>query len=102
MLQHSKPHTGFKVRFYSTNHSGKVIPLTPSGPMHPRVWLAFLAARTHFWLQFNLPSTRTARYLCAGLLFISSSPSLYTETELPHYQYRTQLLLFFMQMMSAI
>jgi len=33
--------------------------------MHPRIPLAFLAARAHYWLMVNLSSTRTPRSLSA-------------------------------------
>ena len=33
--------------------------------MHPRIPLAFLAARAHCWLMVNLSSTRTPRFLSA-------------------------------------
>ena len=36
--------------------------------MHPRMPLAFLAARAHCWLMVNLSSTRTPRSLSAQLL----------------------------------
>jgi len=37
--------------------------------MHPRMPLAFLAARAHCWLMVNLSSTRTPRSLSAELLY---------------------------------
>ena len=45
--------------------------------MHPRMPLAFLAARAHCWLIVNLSSTRTPRFLSAELLSSRSIPSLY-------------------------
>ena len=45
--------------------------------MHPRIPLAFLAARAHCWLMVNLLSTRTPRSLSAELLYSRSTPSLY-------------------------
>ena len=45
--------------------------------MHPRIPLAFLAARAHCWLMVNLSSTSTPRSLSAELLSSSSTPSLY-------------------------
>ena len=45
--------------------------------MHPRIPLAFLAARAHCWLMVNLSSTRTPRSLSAELLSSRSTPSLY-------------------------
>ena len=45
--------------------------------MHPRMPLAFLAARTHCWLMVNLSSTRTPRSLSTELLSSRSAPSLY-------------------------
>ena len=36
--------------------------------MHPRIPLAFLAARAHCWLMVNLSSTRTPRSLSTELL----------------------------------
>jgi len=44
--------------------------------MHPRIPLAFLAARGHCWLMVNLSSTRTPRSLSAELLSSRSAPSL--------------------------
>ena len=44
--------------------------------MHPRIPLAFLAARAHCWLIVNLSSTRTPRSLSAELLSSRSTPSL--------------------------
>ena len=45
--------------------------------MHPRILLAFLAARAHCWLMVNLSSTRTPRSLSAELLSSRSTPRLY-------------------------
>ena len=45
--------------------------------MHPRIPLAFLAARAHCWLMINLLSSRTSRSLSAELLSNRSAPSLY-------------------------
>ena len=45
--------------------------------MHPRMPLAFLAARAHCWLMVNLLSTRTPRSLSTELLSSRSTPSLY-------------------------
>jgi len=44
--------------------------------MHPRIPLAFLAARAHCWLMVNLSPTRTPRSLSAELLSSRSAPSL--------------------------
>ena len=43
--------------------------------MHPRIPLAFLAARAHCWLMVNLSSTRTPRSLSAELLSSRSVPA---------------------------
>ena len=45
--------------------------------MHPRMPLAFLAARAHCWLMVNLSSTSTPRSLSTELLSSRSTPSLY-------------------------
>ena len=45
--------------------------------MHPRIPLAFLAARAHCWLMVNLSSTRTPRSHSTELLSRRSTPSLY-------------------------
>jgi len=45
--------------------------------MHPRIPLAFLAARVHCYLMVNLLSTRTLRSLSKELLSSRSAPSLY-------------------------
>ena len=45
--------------------------------MHPRMPLAFLAARAHCWLMVNLSSTSTPRSFSAELLSSRSAPSLY-------------------------
>ena len=45
--------------------------------MHPRMPLAFLAARAHCWLMVNLSSTSSPRSLCTELLSSRSAPSLY-------------------------
>ena len=45
--------------------------------MHPRIPLAFLAARAHCWLMVNLSSTSTPRSLSTELLSSRSAPSLY-------------------------
>ena len=45
--------------------------------MHPRIPLAFLAARSHCWLMVNLSSTRIPRSLSAELHSSRSVPSLY-------------------------
>lgn len=43
------------------------------GLIHPVIWLAFLAAKAHCWLIFNLPSTQMPRSLSMGLLSSLSS-----------------------------
>ena len=45
--------------------------------MQPRMLLALLAARMHYWLVFNLVSTRTRRSIFTKLLSSLSSPSMY-------------------------
>jgi len=42
--------------------------------MHPRIPLAFLATRAHYWLMVNLSFTRTPRSLSTELLSSRSAP----------------------------
>jgi len=53
------------------------------GLIHPQVWLALLAGRTHCWLRFNLLSTRTLAFFSVELLSSHSSLSQYTDEGLP-------------------
>lgn len=48
-------------------------PAAVLGLIHPVIWLAFLAARAHCWLIFNLPSNQMPRSLSMGLLSSLSS-----------------------------
>ena len=45
--------------------------------MHPRIPLAFLAARAHYWLMVNLSSTSTPSSVSTEVLSSRSAPSLY-------------------------
>lgn len=42
--------------------------------MHPRIFLASLVARLHYWLMFNLVSTNTSRSFSAELLSHMGGP----------------------------
>lgn len=66
--------------------AGKPLPSLAggAGQMHPWVHLDLLAARAHCWLRSNLPSLKNPGSLSIGLHSSLSSPSLYTEQELPH------------------
>ena len=45
--------------------------------MHPRIPLAFLITRAHYWLMVNLLPMRNTEYFSAQLLSSRSSPNLY-------------------------
>lgn len=56
---------------------GKIIcldPLVILCSMHPRIFLASLVARSHYWLMFNLVSTNTPRSFSAELLSHMGGP----------------------------
>ena len=45
--------------------------------MQPRIWLAFWAVSTHFWVMLSFSSTSTPKSFSSELLSILSPPSLY-------------------------